>query len=138
MLRALLIVALLAVAGYGTWEVRRWQTPAGRDLVSPRQHRLRGWGLFFLLLTLSLWLGGTTLPLPSHDTQTRAGREAALRFIGYWTVTALAALPLIPLALLDSRENLRRLAEERRKLLQDTLGVESNEATHSSIGQPAP
>lgn len=131
-LRALLIVALLAVAGYGAWEVRRWQTPAGRELISPRQRRLRSWGLFFLLLTLGLWLGGTALPLPDHDTKTRAGREAALRFIGYWTVTALAALPLIPLALLDSRENLRRLADERRKLLRDTLGVNSDEASRRS------
>ena len=35
-------------------------------------------------------------------------------------LTALAALPLIPLALLDARENLRRALEDRRRL-RDTL-----------------
>jgi hypothetical protein len=120
-LRALLVLALVIVAGYGLWEIRRWRTPAG-DLVSPRQRRIRSWGLFFSLLTLGLWLGGVGLPTPRQKPATRAEREADLRYIGYWTFTALAALPLIPLALLDSRENLRRYADERRKLFQETLG----------------
>ncbi len=134
MLPALLTLALLAVAGYGAWEVRRWRTADGPDLISPRQRRLRVWGLLFLLLTLGLWLFGTTQPIPRHGPKTRAEREAALRFVGYWTVTSLCALPLIPLALLDSRENLRRLADERRRLLQETLGVDPNEVSRPSRG----
>lgn len=132
-LRALLILALLAVSCYGAWEVRRWRTPDSRALISPRQRRLRIWGLFFLLLTLGLWLGGTRLPTPKHGARTRAAREAALRYIGYWTVTSLAALPLIPLALLDSRENLRRLSDERRNLLQETLGSDLDDAPRRSV-----
>ena len=134
-LQGVLILAFLAVAGYGVWEVRRWQTPAGRVSVSPRQRRLRRLGLFFLLLTLGLWLGGTSIPVPGHGPETRTERESALRFIGYWTVTALAALPLIPLALLDSRENLRRLAEERRQLLRETLGSDPTQCVLNPPGR---
>jgi hypothetical protein len=118
-LRPILVLMLLAVAGFGTWEVRRWRTSAWRDLISPRQHRLRAWGLFLLLLTLALWLGGTWLPNPPRHPRTRPEREAALRYIGYWTVTAFCAVPLVPLALLDTRENLRRLSRERMQLSRE-------------------
>ena len=37
-------------------------------------------------------------------------------------LTVLASLPLIPLALLDWRENLRHLAASRKKLFQETVG----------------
>ena len=128
-LRALLLGALLAAAAFGLWEVRRWRTPVGRDLLSPRQRRIRAWGLFFLLLTLGLWLRGTYLPTPAPPGRDRARQEAALRFVGYWTVTALCALPLLPLALLDSHENLRRLSDERRRLFRETFaGVDETHA----------
>lgn len=117
-LRAVLLFSLLAVAGYGAWEVRRW---GAGDLISPFQRRIRLFGLFFLLLTLGLWLGGTYLPDPPRHPKTHSAREIALRYIGYWTVTVLSAVPLLPLALLDARENLRRLAAERRELYRDTL-----------------
>ncbi len=115
LLRAALVLVLLAVAGYGVWETRRWATPEGRDVISPKQRRLRLWGLFFLLAVLGLWLGGTYLPRPHN-------RAALIGWIQYWMLTTLAALPLIPLALLDWRENLRQLADSRKKLVLETLG----------------
>lgn len=120
LLRAALMLALLAVAGFGVWEVRRWAAPEFRDLISPKQRRLRLWGLFFLLAVLGLWLGGTYLPTPHTP-------HALIRWIQYWMLTVLAALPLIPLALLDRRENLRHLEESRRQLadLRKTLVQEA-------------
>ena len=115
LLQAVLILALIAVAAYGLWEIRRWETPAGRDQVSPRQRRIRAWGLFFLLATLALWLRGTALPRP-HS------RPALASYLAFWMLVALAALPLIPLALLDARENLRRALEDRRRLRREMLG----------------
>lgn len=122
-LRAALLLSLVAVLAFGVWEMRRWRTPPLRDLISARQRRLRVAGLVFLLLTLALWLGGTFLPVPPHPPRTRGAREAALRFVGYWTVTALCALPLVPLALLDSRENLRRFQRERETLTQERAAL---------------
>lgn len=115
--RAALLLALLLAAGFGIWEVRRWSTPEGRDLISPRQRLLRLWGLFFLLAVLGLWLNGTYLPTPLPGD-----KRALIRWIQYWMLTVLASLPLIPLALLDWRENLRHLAASRKKLFQETLG----------------
>ena len=115
LLRAALVFALAAAAFYGVWEVRRWSLPQTPGLITARQKTLRLWGLFFLFAVLALWLGGTYLPTPH-------GKRALIGWIQYWMLTVLASLPLIPLALLDWRENLRLLAENRRKLFQDTLG----------------
>ena len=90
--------------------MRRWFTPEGRDSISPRQRLLRLWGLFFLLAVLGLWLGGTFLPTPHTP-------KALIGWIEYWLLTISASLPLIPLALLDRRENLRHLEEARRQLI---------------------
>ena len=136
-LRAALALALAAVAAFGVWEVRRWSTPEGRDLISPKQRLLRLWGLFFLLAVLGLWLGGTFLPLPHTP-------KALIGWIQYWMLTVLASLPLIPLALLDRRENLRHLAESnrqlaalRRTLIQEALDVRAEEDADSSPNTPA-
>jgi hypothetical protein len=110
--RLLLALALLAALAFGVWEVRRWGMPEGA-LLPPRQRTLRAWGLFFLLLCLGLCLCGNY-----HPPHTK---RALIAWIQYWMLTTLAALPLVPLALLDWRENLRRLAESRRALFQDTL-----------------
>ncbi len=115
LLRAALILALLAAAGYGVWEVRRWSRPD--TLITPKQKKLRVWGLFFLIAVLGLWLGGTFLPTPHPGD-----KRALIGWIQYWMLTVLASLPLVPLALLDWRENLVLLAETRRKLKQETLG----------------
>ena len=115
LLRVALVLALIAAVLYGVWEVRRWSLPETQGLITPKQKKLRGWGLFFLLSVLGLWLGGTYLPTP-HD------KKALIGWIQYWMLTVVAALPLIPLALLDWRENLRLLSENRRKLFQETLG----------------
>ena len=53
--RAVLVLALFAAAGFGVWEVRRWFTSEGRELISPKQRLLRLWGLFFLL---AVWVCG--------------------------------------------------------------------------------
>lgn len=116
--RAVLVLSLLAAGGFGVWEVRRWFTPEGRDLISVRQRLLRLWGLFFLLAVLGLWLNGTYLPTPHPGD-----KRALIRWIQYWMLTVLASLPLIPLALLDWRENLRHLAASRKKLFQETIGA---------------
>ncbi len=137
LLRAALALALLAAGSFGVWEVRRWFTPEGRDLISARQRLLRLWGLFFLFAVLGLWLGGTFLPTPHTP-------KALIGWIQYWLVTVLAALPLIPLALLDRRENLRHLAEARRQLaamrqglVQDALSTRAKEDADSSPNTPA-
>jgi hypothetical protein len=122
LLRAALVLVLIALAGYGAWEMRRWSTSEGHDLISDKQRRLRLWGLFFLLAVLGLWLGGTYLPRP-HT------RPALIGWIQYWMLTTLAALPLIPLALLDWRENLRHLAASRKKLILETLDTLPHENT---------
>lgn len=130
LLRAALFLALLAASGFGIWEVRRWSTPEGRDTLSARQRSLRAWGLFFLLAVLGLWLGGTYLPTPHTP-------KALIGWIEYWMLTTLAALPLIPLALLDWRENVRRLVEARRRLVQETLGSLPIENGESPTNTPA-
>lgn len=117
LLRAALILALAAAALYGIWEVRRWGLPETQGLITPKQKRLRGWGLFFLLGVLGLWLGGTYLPTPHPGD-----KRALISWIQYWMLTVVASLPLIPLALLDWRENLLLLTERRRLLFQETLG----------------
>ncbi len=118
-LQAVLVIALLAVTAYGAWEVRRWGTTAGREQVSPRQRRIRAWGFAFLMAALALWLRGTALPLPPPHHA-----HAAARYIAYWMAIALLVLPLIPLALLDARENLRRALSERESLRREMLGGE--------------
>ena len=117
LLRALLILALIAAAGYGIWEIRRWSRPETQDLITAKQKKLRAWGLFFLLGVLGLWLGGTYLPTPHPGD-----KRALIGWIQYWMLTVIASLPLVPLALLDWRENLLPLAENRRKLFQETIG----------------
>jgi hypothetical protein len=129
-LRVVLILALVAVVGFGIWEVRRWFTPEGREMISPRQRLLRLWGLFFLLATLGLCLGWTYLPIPQT-------RRQLVGYAQYIILICLAVLPLIPLALLDWRENLRRLAASRKKLLQETLGPLSCETADPPPTTPA-
>ncbi len=114
--RGVLVLALLLVAVYGTTEVRRWQRPATRDLLNSRQRKLRAWGLFFLLLTLTLFLIGTFLPPPRT-------KLAVLHALLFWTLTTVCAVPLIPLALLDARENLRRLMEGRQELARQRVQI---------------
>lgn len=118
--RAALILILLATAAYGVWEVRRWQTPLGLETISPKQRVIRLWGLFFLLATLGLCLGWTYLPKPQT-------RRELVSYAQYVILICLATLPLIPLALLDWRENLRSLAASRQRLLQEALAGERDE-----------
>ena len=115
LLRPILVVGLIALIAYGVWEVRRWSTPLGLEIISPKQRLLRLWGLFFLLATLGLCLGWTYLPTP-HT------RRELIQYAQYIILICLAVLPIFPLALLDWRENLRNLAESRKKLFQDTIG----------------
>ena len=97
-------------------------------MISARQRRLRSTGLFLLLAAMGLWLGGTYLAIPHKHgaVATHAERAAALRYLAYWTLTALTALPLIPLALMDARANIQQvqgdvqeIAEERRRLKEE-------------------
>ena len=115
LLRLALCLALLAVAAFGVWEVRRWSDPDFADVISPRQRRLRAWGLFFLLVSLGLCLRWAYLPTP-HT------RRELIEDAQYIILICLTVLPLIPLALLDWRENLRHLAESRKRLFQETIG----------------
>ncbi len=121
LLRAALCLALIAACVFGIWETRRWSTPEGESIISPKQRALRAWGLFFLLAVLGLWLGGTYLPAP-HKGISVADKKSQIAWLQYTMLTFLAALPLIPLALLDWRENLRTLAASRKKLFEETIG----------------
>lgn len=131
--RGVLALALLLVAGYGVSEIRRWRRPATRNLLNARQRTLRAWGLFLLLLTLTLFLVGTFLPMPRT-------KLATLHALIFWTVTTLCAVPLIPLALLDARENLRRLMEGRQELAQHRVQIarEFILPTRQDPAEPAP
>ena len=121
LLRAALVLVLIAIAGYGVWETRRWATPEGRDLISPKQRQLRLWGLFFLFAAFGLCLGWTYIPKP-HT------RRELIGYAQYIMLICVTALPLVPLALLDWRENLRHLAASRKKLVQETLSALPNKA----------
>ena len=105
----------VAVAAYGVWEVRRWGTPAGRSsLPAPAPHPCLG-----PILSASRprpLAPGDSLPLPTPHT-----RRAPPTTSPTGSCVALAALPLIPLALLDARENLRRALEDRRRLRDSLL-----------------
>jgi Na+/H+ antiporter NhaD/arsenite permease-like protein len=114
LIQSALALALISAVLYGFWEVRRWKTLEPQEALSLRQRRLRLYGLFFLLLVLVLCLGGTFLPSPRT-------KIALVHALGYWLITALAALPLVPLALLDARENLKKAMEERRRLREETV-----------------
>jgi len=126
--RALLAVAVVAVAAYGVFEVRFWKSALGLSMISMRQRRIRGIGLLLLFFGLCFWLRGTYLPIPhpKPGTHSRADREQALRYIGYWTFTFCLMLPLIPLAILDTRESLRKAAEERRTLMAESLQLQAD------------
>lgn len=128
--RAALVLALMAAAGFGVWEVRRWSVPKLRELISPKQRRLRLWGLFLLLTALGLCVGWTYLPQP-HT------RQELIRYAQYILLICFVTLPLIPLALLDWRENLRHLTETRKKLVQETLGSLAQEKTNPPPTTPA-
>jgi len=130
LLRPALVLALVVAVAYGLWEIRRWSTPFGLEVISPKQRQLRAWGLFFLLATLGLWLGGTYLPTP-HT------KQGLIHWLQYWILTVLAALPLFPLALLDWRENIRHLAESRKKLFQETLEPLAGNANDTPHNPPA-
>ena len=110
-LRWVLAIVLFVLSVYGVWEVRRWGTPLGRETISPKQRVYRVWGLLSLLLCLGLMLGATYFHLP-HTHSVRA----ALPYMAYLTLTVISWVPLIPLALLDSRENLRLTLEARQKI----------------------
>ena len=120
-IRIILGAIMLAVLMFGAIEIRAWSTQP--DLISPKQRRIRGLGFVFLLLSLGLWLNGSFMQAPpTHQKPlTRAAKVAAITWIGYWGITFLTLVPIIPLALLDTRENLRRASEQRRNLLQEVL-----------------
>jgi|GEM_PF-1083443 len=126
-IRALLAVAVIAVAAYGVFEVRFWSSKLGQSMISGRQRRIRGIGLILLFFGLCFWFRGTFIPIP-HPTpgiRHRSDREQALNYIGYWTFTFCLMLPLIPLAILDTRENLRKAAEERKQLMQESFKLQA-------------
>src|SRR5262249_45146158 len=120
-MRVLPICMLAVLLVYGVYELRRWSTSP--DVVTPRQRTIRSLGFLFLACSLGLWIYGTYLPLPQvhRGAVTPAQREATFRWISYWGLTFLMLLPLVPLALLDARENLKRASEERRRIRIDTL-----------------
>jgi hypothetical protein len=125
-IRALLAVAIVGIALYGVFELRFWTTPMGRSIVSRRQRGIRTIGLVLLLAGLGLWLRGTYIPVPQARPgvhHSRALRLQALRYVQYWTLTFCVLLPLIPLAILDTRENLRKALAERENLREERLNL---------------
>ena len=125
--RIILVAIMIAVIGFAFVEVRNWT--AQPDLISGKQRRIRTLGFVFLVLSIGLWLYGSYLPAPpTHQKPlTYAAKVAAIRWIGYWAVTFLTLVPIIPLALLDARENLRRASELRRSILQEALTTSTSD-----------
>jgi hypothetical protein len=130
--RIILIGIIACVIAYAVYEVRQWIVKP--DLISGKQRRIRALGFLFLLLSLGLWLNGTYMQAPPthHHNLTRAARIAAINWIGYWGITFLTLVPIIPLALLDARENLRRASKERRSILQEALAPGEGGSTGSA------
>jgi hypothetical protein len=127
-IRTLLAVAIVGILLYGVYELRFWGTPLGRSIVSRRQRGIRGLGLVLLLAGLGMWFHGTYIPVPQPKPGVHhsvALRRAALHYVQYWTLTFCVMLPLIPLAILDTRENLRKAIAEREKLREDRLNLAS-------------
>ena len=115
------IFLISAALIFGVVEIRKWVTSP--ELISPKQRTIRALGFVFLLVSLGLWLNGTYIPPPQTHNRppTRAVKEAAAYWLGYWGITFLTLVPLIPLALLDARENLRRASQLRRSILTEAL-----------------
>lgn len=131
LLRSVLSLALLALALYGLWEVRRWTTPAGQEAVSVRQRWYRSLGFLLLLLALGLWVRGTFLP-PPHTPL------AAAHALLYWMFIVFLCLPLLALALLDMRENIARALQERRRLRQEMFGGAERTGLLSQMNEDQP
>ena len=123
MIRYVLMASIVIVVAYAIYEIRLWSLRP--DYVSLRQRRIRSLGLFFLLTALVLWIRATYVPVPvvHHTHITRAAQAAAVRWLTYYMLPFLAFLPLIPLALLDARENLKRASDERRKIRMEALAA---------------
>lgn len=125
-IRNILVLILLVVTAWGACQVSLWNMPRQRRNFSKTQKRLRSIGLICLLGCLSLAIYGTFIPTPvvTAHKPNHSETMAIIRYFAYWSVTTLLIIPLIPLAILDSRDNLRQLAldaqelaEERRRLL---------------------
>ena len=125
-IRNILVFMFLVVTAWGASQAYLWNTPQHRRSFSSTQKRLRSIGLICLVVCLSLAIYGTFMPVPVVTARklSHSEKTAIIRYFGYWSVTALLIIPLIPLAILDSRDNLRQLAldaqelaEERRRLL---------------------
>lgn len=125
-IRVLLAAAIVGILLYGVYELRFWGTPMGRSIVSRRQRGIRGLGLVLLITGLGMWFHGTYIPVPQPKPGVHhsvALRRAALHYVQYWTLTFCVMLPLIPLAILDTRENLRKAIAEREKLREERLDL---------------
>ena len=121
--RIVLMAVILAVSAYGIYEIRTWSNDTDRSLVSHTQRRIRSIGLLLILTALALWIYGTYIPIPHVNGANTppAVREAAKLYVGYWMFTLMMTVPLVPLAILDTRENLRRAADERKRIFRETI-----------------
>jgi hypothetical protein len=135
MIKIGLAAVMLAVLVFGYLEIKSWSTHP--DLISPKQRRIRTLGFVFLLVSLGLWLNGTYIKPPGHLKKplTHEARLAAVHWIGYWGITFLTLVPIIPLALLDARENLRRASAQRRSILQEALSPSDKGSSAESPSQ---
>jgi hypothetical protein len=119
--RTVLVMAFAAACVFGARELRRWATEP--DLLNAKQRRLRSGALFFMLATVAMVFGGTFLyePPGSIAGMTAAQKVAKLHFLEYWTATALLALPLVVMAMLDVKETVNRAREERKAVIRKSL-----------------
>lgn len=135
-IRYLLLIGLIAAVAFGYREVRSWSVPTVLSVVSPRQRSLRLTGLFCLICLLGFGLGGTFLTLPqtaghAHDPRVL---KAVLSYLGYWLLTSLFFLPLVPIALADTRENVTRLNSDLLRLQAEKEALRSLEVDLKESG----
>jgi len=131
---SLIAVALLLVA-YAFYEFRLWRTRGAELSISPRQRRIRVIGFVLLLIAIGLWYRGTYLAVPHFlpGMDKRLFKEQAANYLGYWMVTFIVLLPLIPLALLDTRENVLQVIAERRQIREDAFGRVAGMAVEAPV-----
>jgi hypothetical protein len=136
-----LIVFAVVLVGYAIYEFSGWAR-RGADLsLSAKQRRIRIAGFVLLLASIGLWYHGTYLPIPhkpavASPIEDKTVARQAADYVGYWMFTFLVLLPLVPLALLDARENFLSALAERRHLREEAVGDGSSTPTSGTEASP--
>lgn len=117
-------IVLLGLIGAAVILAARELRAISEDATSRRftkhQKAYRIVGMLLVFSCFALIYRGTYLPTPrtfgGHIS--RVERVAVLHYLLYWTVTAMLALPLIPLAILDSRLRFKSVLKDSSELIK--------------------